>query len=333
MGRNESKLNMAVIGGGFGSYHLNGILSDPDRFELKIFCDANPAVVEQRHQQFPGITSTCTNYRDILDNPAIDAVVVSLPHHLHEKVCIEAAQSGKHIIVDKPIARTLEEADNIIRTAKENEVMLMVAMNFRFDPGYSTIRNLLTSGAIGKPVRALTRHIQNFNNPIGANWRSKKSVGGGCVIGSGIHNIDLMRWFFGEPFEVFAYGASEPQRLEAEAAATIMYRYENGLIVNFDCNWCSHGAMNSYEWGEWDISGTSGDVAFKSCKLLLGRDFGRSMEKVEIDPGKFPSLWAHFHNCVINGTQPLISGEEGRASLALVLKAYESMQTGKPIKC
>ena len=213
----NAPLAVAVIGGGFGRGHIAGFLADPDRFYLKGFCDRDPAVVEfiQKNYSLPNSCRICSDYQEILNDPAIDAVAVSLPHYLHETACVQAARMGKHILVDKPIARTLAEADHILEAVEKNNVTLMVAFNMRFWPPYQKMHDMISSDAIGRPIYAMTWHNQNFNPPAGANWRSKNSVGGGCVIGSGVHNIDLMRWFFGEPAEVFAYGTTDPQRLEA----------------------------------------------------------------------------------------------------------------------
>jgi predicted dehydrogenase len=164
-------------------------------------------------------------------------------------------------------------------------------------------------------------------------WRSKESVGGGCVMGSGVHNLDLMRWFFGEPLEVFAYGVKDPQRLEAEVAASISFRFKNGLVVNFACNWAAHGALKDFRWGEWAVFGARGDIAIHEDVLLVGHEFGRSVERISPDPGQYESLWTHFASCITHGTEPLTSGPEGRASLALVLKVYEAMEQGRPVGC
>lgn len=327
-------LSVAVIGGGFGRFHIGGILSEPDRFALKAFCDQNPAVVEEIARQFslPPSCAVRADYHAVLDDPAIDAVVVSLPHHLHETACVEAADRGKHILLDKPIARTVDEADRIIEAARRNSVTLMIGHQMRFYPLFRKMHDLIASRALGRPIYAETCHHQKFYYTTASNWRVKASTGGGCVIGSGIHNIDLMRWFFGEPAEVFALGVHDLARLDGEAAASISIRFQQGTLVNFTCNWVCHGAMDGYDWGEWAVFCEKGDIACHRS-LTVGREYGKTVEVVDLEKYPCESIWTHFADCVVNRTEPLINGPDARRSLALVRDIYQSMETGRPVSC
>jgi len=327
-------LSVAVIGGGFGRFHIAGILSEPQHFILKAFCDQNPVIIEdiQTHFKLPSSCVIEPDYHTIMNDPTIDAVFISLPHHLHEPGCVEAADHGKHIMLDKPIARTLEEADRIIEAARKNNVTLMIAHQMRFSPIFKKMHDLITGNVLGRALYAETCHHQKFYYTTASNWRLKSSTGGGCVIGSGIHNIDLMRWFFGEPAEVFAFGVRDLNRLDGEAAASISVRFRGGTLVNFTCNWVCHGAMDRYDWGEWAVFCEKGDI---SCHrgLTVGHEYGKRIE--ELDLGTYPceSIWTHFANCVVNHAEPLIGGPDARKSLALVRNIYQSMATGKPVAC
>lgn len=336
-GQNDKKghsatLNVAVIGGGFGREHIKGFLADRERFRLKTFCDQNPETVERIRKEFalPDTCKVCTDFQEVLDDSGIDAVAISLPHHLHEPVAVEAAKNKKHLLLDKPISRTLKEADHIIEAAKTNKVTLMIAHTQRFVPFFQELHAQVASGAIGQPLYAATCHYQNFNPPAGAAWRSKQSVGGGCVIGSGVHNLDMMRWLFGEPLEVFAYSVKDKQRLKTEAAASISFRFKNGLVVNFICNWMIH---SNIPWGEWKVFGTRGDIYLNRDDLQVGHEFGRKVERVVSVSGKYENMYTHFYNCITRKTEPLTSGLEGRASLGLVLKIYDSIERGCPVSC
>lgn len=335
MGVSDSKvLSAAVIGAGFGRFHIHGLLAEPQRFTLKAVCDANVAAMQAvcNEMSLPKGCTTTTDYTTILNDPSIDAVFLSLPHHLHEGVAVEAARAGKHIMLDKPIARTLDEADRIIDAAHANNVTLMIAHQMRFYPPFRKLHAMITHKSLGRTIYAETRHYQNFNPSATSNWRRKASVGGGCVIGSGVHNIDMMRWFFGEPSEVFAMGVNDVARLDAEAAASIAFRFASGLVVNFTCNWAGHGALNGYEWGEWLVSCERGDISMRNG-LTIGRNYGETVESVDGSDMAYESLWTHFANCIGDRTEPLISGSDARRTLALVLKVHESMASRKPVTC
>jgi predicted dehydrogenase len=330
--KKDSKLAVAVLGGGFGSwFHLPGLLAQPERFTVKRFCDQNAEVVKGVLQdaRLAGAVGG-TDYKEVLSDPAVDAVIVSLPHHLHEPVCVAAVQSGKHMMVDKPIARTLAEADRIIEAAERNNVTLMVAHNQRFEPPFLRIQETLTAGGLGRALYAVTSHNQNFNRPRGTYWRSKESVGGGCLIGSGVHNLDLMRWFFGEADEVFAYEVLDPDRLEAEVAVSASLRFKSGVIVNFNCNWGLHG---DHHGDGWAVYGTEGDIALKDGAVRFARERGKSIVNLDASAKGPIGMWAHFADCIETGALPLTNGRDGKKSLGLVLKIYESIATKRPVSC
>lgn len=326
-------INIGVIGCEFGLYHIRGILREIYVYKLQAVSDTDQSVLDQVQEEFPGDYATYQDYRAILDDPDINAVVITLPPGMHEQVGIEAAQAGKHILMDSPIARTLEEAENIIQAASDNNVTLMVAHDSRFQPIYQKIHSLVSRDIIGRPLFAQTQHFENFYSRQLGYWRTEHPAGGGCLISSGIRNIDMMRWLFGEPDELFAFLSEDKTRLEGEIAASVLFKYASGLVVNLACHWASQGAMDHYNWDEWAMFGTEGDIAIHSDNILVGRDNGDLLDKLTPDPHEYENLWTHFARCVVNGDEPLVSGTEGKASLALVLKAYESVRTNQPVSC
>jgi predicted dehydrogenase len=325
----KSPLSVALLGGGFGRYyHIPGLLAEPGRFKLTRFCDQDAATLKAvtEDERLKGIIGS-SDYREALNDPAIDAVIISLPHHLHEPVAIAAAESGKHILVDKPIARTMEEANRMIAAAEKHGVTLMTAFNQRFETRFVKIQEQLKAGSLGRVLYATSNHSQNFGgNPT---WRSKAAVGGGCVIGSGVHNLDLMRWFFGEAEEVFAYAAHDAKRLEAEVAVSASLKFKSGVVVNFICNWGVHGNHGNERWG---IYGTEADLFLEDQSLGLGKAWAGKDLLTKDEAKAHHAMWAHFTDCIATGATPLTSGRDSAKSLELVLKIYESMETGRPAK-
>lgn len=338
---NKKILNVAVIGCGFGRNHIKALANGVDGLRLKTVCDANTARMnairedETLKDKLSGVRFT-TDCETIFSDPDIDIVSLSLPHHLHEKFAVKAAEAGKHIVLDKPIARTLDEADHIVEAAEKNKVKLLVAFNFRYTPLYTAIQKTLKSGVIGKVLLAVTRHYQRFYYPGDSNWRKSASVGGGCIMGSGVHNIDMLRFCLGDPEEVFAYAVGDAKRLDAEAAATIVYKYAGGTIVNFLCNWVkssSHQTKTPADvFGEWEFYGEDGELRPIDGELMLNH-LDQNPERIEIPEGDgISNLWTHFADCIQNDRTPLTNGRDARASLNLVLKTYESIKTGNPVK-
>ncbi|MGI5868205.1 MAG: Gfo/Idh/MocA family protein [Kiritimatiellia bacterium] len=335
----KSSISVGVIGVGFGWCHIQALLQKPGTLRLKYACDVDRARLEATKAKMPadcGVIFT-TDYMTVFHDPEIDVVALSLPHHLHRRFAIEAAQCGKNIMIDKPIAPTLEDAEAINKAVAAAGVQLAVAFNFRYDPFYASARRMLQEGAIGKVLLAVTRHYQAFNPPAASNWRNAKSVGGGCVMGSGVHNIDMLRFCLGEPDEVFAYTVGDPKRIDAEAAATISFKYACGTIVNFLCNWVKSSSHRTPDpatmFGEWEFYGETGELRSHGDRNFRLTRLGGDPEPVARPGGDaMVNLWTHFEDCLRTGKTPLTNGEDATKTLALLLKVYESARMNKPVR-
>jgi UDP-N-acetyl-2-amino-2-deoxyglucuronate dehydrogenase len=302
-------------------------------------CDSNPDTLAQFSDDM-GITRRFLDYRDLLAGEDIDAVGVIAPHDLHEEICGQALQRGKHVLVEKPIARNVQEADRIIQAADQTDRVFMVGFNQRYTPIHQEVRRLLSAGALGHVRSARIDHHQDFRKPEASWWRSKEAVGGGCVIGSGIHRLDLLRWFLGEPAEVFAYHLNDPDRLEAEVIVTASIRFESGAIANFFCNWavpCANGTTSRRFLGECvTLFGTTGTVHVNREEAYIidndRRPVETAMQPMNADPKEHESMWAHFERCIRTGVKPLTNGLDARNTLSFVEALNRSMSSGKPEK-
>jgi len=326
--------NLAIgfIGtGGIGAQHAQGMRALPEHFRLVTASDTSAQALTRFGDAY-GIGRRHADYRHLLADPEVEAVVILLPHHLHEQVATEALASGKHVLLEKPIARSLAEADRIIQAARSSRRTLMIGHNQRFDHRHAQVARLLTAGALGRPLTVRIDHLQHFNPPAQSWWRSLDQVGGGCVIGSGIHRLDLLRWWFGEVDEVYAQLQWDASRLEGEVACTATLRFHSGVQAEFLCHWGIHRPV---QCESLFITGVDGTLT------ITGDEPGRQSlaphhEHLPVpdDPSAAPeSMWRHFHRCVTTGAAPLTSGEEGRASLALVLDVVRSGTLRAPVHC
>lgn len=140
------RIRVAIIGcGGISRGHARGYLQSPDLFEVVACCDERGELAEERAQQL-GAKFVTADYREVIASDDVDAVDICLPHHLHAEVAIAAAQAGKHVLVEKPIANTLDEANAMIEAAKKSGVVLMVAHNERYMPVYRKAKELVEQG-------------------------------------------------------------------------------------------------------------------------------------------------------------------------------------------
>ncbi len=331
------RIRVALIGcGGISRAHARGYLQSPDLFEVVACCDERKELAEERAQQL-GAEVVATNYRQVLARDDVDAVDICLPHHLHAEVAIAAAEAGKHVLVEKPIATTLEEADAMIAAAKKMGVVLMVAHNERYMPVYRKAKELVEQGVLGRIFLARADHNQ-FVRINERHWLwHKATAGGGVLIGSGIHRVDILRWLVGEIVRVWHQQVIVPERFsdEVEAASVTLFEFANGAIGELTCNWSAYAAPTA-PWYEllW-LYGTEGSLHNVGGLFVASEKLPEGQSKfTQIplpDEDSFVNEIRHFGECVRDGKLPLTSGEEGRKSLAVVLAAYQAAETGEGI--
>jgi len=321
-------LRIGLIGaGGIAGAHARGYreLAVQGRAQVVAVCDSVPAAAQRRAQEL-GAERACADFRELL-GPGIDAVDICLPHDLHAPVALEAIAAGKHLLVEKPIATTLADARAMVEAARRAGVVLQVGHNERFDPQYQELQRLVAAGELGEVFCARADHNQNLRLPAGHWLRSAARSGGGALIGSGIHRVDLLRWLLGEVAEVYSVQVTRPERLEAEAAALTTLRFESGCIASLSTNW----AVNRAPWYElmW-LYGSLG-----SAHNVGGLHVERGGEFVRLDlpqRDSFTEELAAFVDSARTGAPPLNSGEEGLATLGVCLAAYTSAAEGRPVR-
>lgn len=324
----NNMLRIGIIGmGGIAHYHAVEIQRYPNLFTIEAVADTNPQRLNYAKETF-GVPTLYTDYQQMLQNPQIDAVLIASPHDLHELHCTESLQAGKHVLVEKPLSRTAEEGKRILAAADKAQKVLLIGHNERYMPQHAKIKQLILDNQLGKLLIARADHFQNFNPPPSSWWRQRERTGGGCVIGSGIHRLDLLLWFLGPVSEVYAHQTHCSARLEAEVACTASLRFKQGTIAEFLCNW---GVYNYPYYESLFVTGTEGTVSFNQLTQNPQGSFRLQPDLHELVCPPVASLWEHFYACIAGSALPLSSGEEGLRAVALVQAIYASAETGKPV--
>jgi predicted dehydrogenase len=229
--------------------------------------------------------------------------------------------------VEKPIAITLEEADSMIAASEKAGTLLMVGLNQRYDPAHQRIKEMIDQGVLGRILCIRIDHNQNVSLPEGHWIRSRARLGGGVLIGSGIHRVDLLRWFGGEVTQVANFWVEQPERMEGEVAVVMNALFESGAIGEVTAIW----AVRKAPWheGVW-VYGTEGSVYRINGLFWDSADGYVKLDVPEAD--SFTEELRHFGKCILSGDTPLTNGVEARRSLEVVLAAYRSADTRESIK-
>jgi len=286
-----------------------------------------------------------TDWKDLVKRSDVDAVFVDTPNYLHEEMTVGAAVYKKHVLVEKPITISETAASNMIKACGKNRVFLMVEQTQRFDPIHQAAKKILDSGVLGR--------VHNIRGRIGhagpeywsegkAHWfYDKTKSGGGAMIDIGVHICDLVRWFSGKKVtEVFATIQTLEKKLPIDDNATVLLRFDDGAKGEFECSWTTRPyEVLTYVYGEKGKLTTSVGgkipVLLTMAKTGKGKDPNCIIEEIipEICPGNgWENAVHYFIDCMISGTKPFISGEEGKETIKVILAAYESNKSGRWVK-
>jgi len=332
----ERKIGIGFIGaGGIANTYGDQLIHIPNTKLVAVASRTEKHAIEFA-QRF-GIKHWYTDYIDLLEQDDVDAVIVCTPPYLHAENSIAAAEAGKHIICDKPLATNLSDADRMISSAKKVGVKLMYGETERFNPIWIRCKELLDQGALGKPILIRTyRCMSMYNYPPWKTWlRDPEKEGGGAVMES-CHDLYIVRWFMGEVKRVYVEMGTFACEQSAEDSCLVLLRFKNDAIGSVTHSWCKKSGYES----KVDILGTEGDLSVNGANdypisLVSTREVAQN---VELPLGwtyprhVFMEEFLHFIDCILQDREPLVTGEDGKAILQIVAAAYESAKTEKAIE-
>jgi len=276
-----------------------------------------------------GVKQTFEDYRQLLKQKTIDAVLISLPTHLHALCAINAAEEEKHVFLEKPLAINPEEGKKIISAARKNDVKLMIGYPSRFDSGFLDLKKKAESGVLGDIQTAHAMNIASgpflhraegtIPRPVPEWWLKKELTGGGALMDLGSHAINLARWYFGEVNNIKAY-LGYRFNFDFEDHAICVANFTSGTTAVINVGWFSQKTAIGIELFGTVAHASSYHSApsrvVTAIQLLLGRTPGFFIPyREEI---------SHFVRCIEEDSQPSSSGEDALKDLEAIKRAYEN---------
>ena len=335
------RLCFAILGAGMvAEYHLNAIQECADLgARLVGVGHYNPARYGEISQRF-GVPAR--SYDDVLADPAVDAVCICTPSGQHAQETIAAASSGKHVLVEKPMALSLADADAMIAACRENGVQLGVCLQRRAEPLFRRVHDAIHGGDLGEITLGVVTMPYFRDEPYyaQADWRGTWEMdGGGVLMNQGIHIIDLLLWFLGDPVEVHAFADSRHRSVEIEDTAGAVLRFGNGAVATITATVATEPGFPH----RLEVYGTNGGIQIEGESVLRWGLADEAKATVEawpvateqVDPGMAGdprgistsghiAILKDFIAGIRRGEDPAIDGTEGRRSLAAILAVYES---------
>lgn len=335
-------IKFAIVGCGHIAKKHAEAIEKAEGAELIAVCDTIPENMEYYIEKYgvEGYQSLTT----LLEQDDLDVINICTPSGYHANIAIAAANAKKHVVVEKPIALTIEDTEAIIDACRSNGVKLSVVHPNRFRPAIMELNKVLSDGKTGtlSHANATVRWNRNQEYYDQAPWRGTKSLDGGVLMNQAIHNLDLLLWTMGDVEEVYSMAATRLRNIEAEDVSTGLVRFKNGALgvieaattiypSNFEESLAIFGEKATIKIGgktanyiqHWDVEGMDDESV------------NQIIEQVKSDPFGKPG-----HQCIIEDMvqaihedrEPIVTGEDGKKALQLVLALYKSADTQQPVK-
>jgi len=344
---NKGKVKVGIIGSQFeADIHAASFKIMPEEAEVVAVASPTPGHPEELARRY-GIPRVFHDYREMLKEKDIEMVTIAAPNYLHAQMTIDIANAGKHVVCEKPLCMTLEEADEMIETCRKQGVLLMYAEELFFTPKYVRAKQLADEGAFGK-VYLVKQSEKHFGPHSPWFWDVDRS-GGGVFMDMGCHGIAFCYWFYDRsPIKsvycqmgTYVHG----EITKGEDNSLCILEFENGGVALIEDSWARRGGMDD----RVEVFGSDG---LTYANLHMGNalitysesGYGYVVEKAPTSKGwtfttyeelwnyGFPQEMAHFARCVRGKEQPIATGEDGRVVQEVLYAGYESARTGRKVQ-
>ncbi|MBA4493484.1 Gfo/Idh/MocA family protein [Paenactinomyces guangxiensis] len=339
-------INIAIVGtGAIARSHIEGYLAFPERCKIVALVDIYPQKAAETGKKFKLNAEIFSDYRDLLDRPDIHAVSICTPPYVHAPISIDFLKAGKHVLVEKPMASSLKECDEMLEAAATSNKLLSVVAQNRFRTPVMKLKHVLDTGLIGKIAHA---QVDSFwwrgYSYYDLWWRGTwEKEGGGCTLNHAVHHIDMLQWMMGMPSEVSAMMSNTlHDNAEVEDLSIAIFRYENGSLSQITSSVVHHGENQQLIF-QGEKARVSVPWKVKSSK---SKENGFPLENPELEReiqtiyDQFPEVVYEGHQgqiddfltAVKRGTSLLIDGVQGRRTLELITAIYKSASLGQTVK-
>ncbi|MBN2488633.1 MAG: Gfo/Idh/MocA family oxidoreductase [Methanosarcinaceae archaeon] len=304
-------IRAGVIGvGAMGQHHVR-IYHEMEGVELVGISDVDRTRVEELASQYG--TKPFTDYKELLAE-GLDAVSIVVPTTLHKQVTMDVLESGANILVEKPVADTIENADSMIKAAREAGRVLMIGHIERFNPAVTRMKEIVNSGLLGKIVSISTRRVGPYNPRI-------RDVG--IIIDLGVHDIDVISYLYGSKVsEVYSIAGNDIHSQEDHASTILKFKDNRSGVV--ELNW-----LTPHKTREMTVVGLEGVAYLDYIDQTVSIHDKEWISQAKVEKSEpLKKELEHFIRSVKDSKTPLITGEDGKHALEVALAAIESYKNG-----
>jgi len=328
-------VNLGIAGMGYiGRVHLEASRKVPEARLVAVVARQPGPILDS----FPGVC-IYSSYKELLDDDRIDAVLICLPTDLHERVAVEAAERGRHILCEKPMALDAASAERMLRAAESHASILMVAHVLRFWPQYARIKGLIDSGEIGA-IRSVSAHrLSKF--PEWSEWFRNPARSGGALLDLAVHDVDFIHWIMGRPLSVRTVGILSPEGRWDHVHTTLTYpdaqaSVEASLLMPepwpFSTSILVLGTEGAIEY-TFRVSANIQEREQASHFFRLYKSDGQVCEPAVPKEDMFAAQLRYFVSCVAERKPPALCPPEETCQVMQVMAASrQSAESGQVVE-
>ncbi len=324
-------VNIGILGtGGIARSHARGVAATPQA-QIVAAADVNEAAVRAYADEH-GVPRIHTDYRAVLDDPAVDAVIICLPHALHAEAAIAAARAGKHVLCEKPLGVSVAECDAVSAACRDGNVNLMVGHTHRFIHEHLRAAALLRAGAIGD-VLHIHDSIQAPNRHKEMGWRGVRALaGGGVFMDNGVHSADRLRWWLGSEVTAITarvghYGA----RTEGEDHGVAHLEFANGATATMEISLIAPPVLGRCRAAVTGAAGAMEIATWRHLKVATAEAAEWETHTFPQDRSQFVREDGEFAASILEGREPSVTGDDGKRAVAIVQAIYAASESGQRV--
>lgn len=345
--RSSNQVKVGIVGSGFeADIHAASLAMLAEEAEVTAVASPTPGHARALADRY-GIRDAYTGYREMLRDPDIEMVTIAAPNRLHAEITVACAEAGKHVVCEKPLAMTLEEAERMVDACRRRGVLLMYAEELLFTPKYVKAKEMAGQGAFGRVY--LVKQSEKHFGPHSAWFWDVNQSGGGVFMDMGCHGVCFCWWFLGRPAIRSVYCQMgthvHADKTEGEDDSLCILEFAGGAVGLVENSWARRGGMD-------DRVEVFGEGGCTYANLHMGNalptyseyGYGYAVEKAPATVGwsypVFDELWnygfpqemRHFARCVRGKETPVCTGEDGLAVMEVLYAGYASAGAGRKIE-
>jgi predicted dehydrogenase len=334
-----TRIGYAVVGlGSISQVAVLPAFAHSTKAKLVAVVSGDKKKAEKLAQQFKaGRAYGYAEYAECLRNPQVDAVYIATPPGEHEKYAVEAAKAGKHVLCEKPLSATVQQARNMVAACRRNKVQFMTAYRKYFEPSSVMLKNMISKGELGRIdiVHTLFSEHRPFGDNSSSWLFSKKLCGGGPLTDLGVYCVNTCRWLVGEdPVAASAVSWVRDRRRYKEVEEGVAFRldFPSGLVLQGTAAYSAAFSSFVHIHGDKGWAELAPAFAFEEERRISGKIAGRWFEKTFKPIDEFVLELDEFASCIQEGRKPEPDGEQGMLDIIIIQAIYQAVKERRPVK-